>query len=430
MKKIILAVKFFVVLLALVMLTACYSENNETLNNPSDGTSNEQTTETAAETVQPNAEKQAPDENQNLSLAWLDNPDAWRYIDVAETSNHLVFVHYDYFSSEQPPDQYETVIEFFDKQTGGKISTGNATGRYIENSLEYNKETDSIQYRTISDTHYTLFIYNSDIEIATYALPDDFAAENSMGYMQDNISERLLSLSSYSFDGTPELSGENPDNAWWAVSNEYGISVMPIEGNQNSEIFISYDRIYDNFDVPIYDYDEMSEGYKGDPGETMPEIPPAHFNDVRVMNNGKNLVATVNNPMAQSGLIGLYNLNLETGEEFWYDNVFSAMMASVNYPDDKTVVAFNGDYTFIDLDTGEAEFVKKEIEFATTYDYQNYFESPVENGKGAILMSNIEKGINQEALAEFNASKLFILDVTENFVVCALEDGQCNAVRY
>ncbi len=428
MRKIIFAVA---VLLSFLMLTACYSDNNETQTSSNTDGSSEQNAATSESVVQPNAEKETPEESQILSLANFDNSDAWRYVDVAETSNHIVFVHYDYFSGEQPPDQYETVIEFFDKQTGGRISAGNATGRYIENSLEYNNETDSIHFKTVNDTHYTLFIYNSDIEIASYALPDDFAKENSMGYLQDNISERLLSNSSYSFDGTPELSGTSPDNAWWAVSNDYGISVLPIENNKNSGTFISNEKIYEHFDIPRYDYEEISQDFKGDPGETAPELPSAYLNDVRIMNNGKNLVATVIHPMAQSGLVGIYNLNLQTGEEFWYQDIFSAMMASVEYPDDKTVVAFNGNYTFIDLDTGEAEAVQSYNEFASTYDYENYFERSVENGKGTVLMSNDEKGIYQEVLADFDTSEMVIFGVTESFVLCSLGGyGQCSAVSY
>ncbi len=393
MKKVLFIIA---TLLSLAMLTACFSSTDGDM--ATDGSS-EQNAHVSETVVQPNAEKQI------LSLAKLENSDAWRNIEVAETSNYIVFVHNNYFGGEQTPDQYETVVVFYDKQTGIQKNTIAFDGRYIENSLEYNKGDDTIQLRIIQETSLSLYIIDSGFEFVIHSLPADFAAENSMQVMQQNILDKDLTQYKYSFDGTPDIS-----NVRWAVSNVDGIAVQPVEGDPNSGYFISNDTIQDYFELKKFD-----------------ELPPAFFSDVRVMNNGKNLVATVHNP----SLIGLYNLNLETGEEFWYDNVFSAMIASVEYRDDKSVVAQgDGVSTFIDLDTGEAETVQKDLAHAMTYDYENYFERFVRDGKGSIRMYNLEKGIEQEILAEFDTAELVMFSVTENFIVCVLDDGQCNAVRY
>ncbi len=397
-------------LFIIIIFTACSSQTEQPEINVEQNTQN---VEQPAETPEPSLQIEQPNISKSFTLDLSENFYTGSHYDIIEISDKIVVAYS--VMSEKSPDKFETVIEFLDKSTGEKINGLTISESYVARSLEYDKKTDGVQFKTIGDFDCFIYSIDNNYNMIIHDIPENLLSEEIEQLNESNYAYWQYSQNIFSFDGTPEFLESNPNNAWWAVSNSEGIFVQPIEGNQNSEFFISNEIINDEYDFPVYD-----------------DIPPAHFSDVKLMRGGEILVATVVSPMAQSGNVGLYTLNIKTGEETWYKDIFSAMVASVDYQDDNTVVAFGYDFvTFIDLNKGEKEVLQTpEFTFFMTYDFENFFDTSLENGTENLYITNSGLGIEKQILKQFDTPSIYVMRVTENFVFVALDDGECVAVSY
>ncbi len=322
--------------------------------------------------------------------------------DVIESEDYFFIVYTN--SITEFSEECVTVVETFDKGTGELIGTTTQDGELIDDSFKYDEKNNLLQYSLISDNTPTISILNFNEVVNNYFLPQSL----------NGIFEGIYASS---FDGTPNLSNSSPSNAWWAVTNEDGIYLEPVEGNENSTIIISSDIILDNYEF------NTSEDYP---------MPTPYFSDVKILNGGKTIVATIVSPMSQSGNVGIYTYNLETKEENFYTDVFSAMVANVNYYNDTTIIAHGYDFaTVIKLDTNEVSTLKTfEFTFYHTYDYENFFDFKIKDGKSSIAMINIDNENNEILLKEFETEINYILGITENYIVVITNDNKISAIFY
>ncbi len=404
------------ILFSIIIFAACSSQTEQNEQTEQVSTNVEQDTQNAkqpTEILEPSSPTEQPSIPESFTLALSEKFNHRSHDDIVETSGEIVVAYS--VMSELDSDKYDTVIEFFDKSTGEKINWLTITESYVARSLEHDKNTGGVQFKTIGDGACFIYSIDSNYNITIHTVPENLLIEEIEQLNESNYAYWQYSQNIFSFDGTPELLESNQNNAWWAVSNSEGIFVQPIEGNQNDELFLSNEIINDEYDFAVYE-----------------DIPAAHFNDVRLMRGGEILVATVVSPMAQSGNVGIYTLNIKTGEEMWYKDIFSAMIASVDYPDDNTVVAFGYDFvTFIDLNSGETEVLQTpEFTFFMTYDFESFFDTSLENGTENLYITNSSLGMNRQILKQFDTPSIYIMKVTENFVFVALDNGECVVVSY
>ncbi len=311
---------------------------------------------------------------------------SYDYKDIVETSTEIVVVY--------SLNDESIIIDYFDKFTGKINKTETISAVLVENSLEYNRISDTVQLKAIDGDSY--YIHTLGVNVDT--LVDELATKLGGGHAD-------------SFDGTPN----NPSNAWWVISNNDGIYINPVGDNPADKIFISNDI--------ILDHPELTFTYEG-------AVPP-YFDDVRLVNDGSVLVSTVVNQMSQSGNIALYIYNIKTGEDQFYTDVFSAMIASVDYFNEHTVITRGYDFaTFFELDDNEISIIETpEFTFYYTYNYEDFFRLEGEANKRFISHFNIADESNN-IVERFGNGNLYILDVTENYVFVVFDSFKCLAIPY
>ncbi len=290
------------------------------------------------------------------------------------------------------------------------VALYNKTTGEVEGSINHPVE-DTVPeiYHRVYDN---LFKYSIDNQVLVYF---DLTSDGYLVLFEsysENLASELEGVLYNSFDGTPELQESEPNRAWWVISNENGIYGYPLEGNSNQSFSISSSLIYDELNLEVID---DSKG--------------AYFDDLRLMNNGGTLVATVVYPFAQSGNIAILTYDIASGESHWHQDVFSAMIAEVDYIDDDTIYARGFDtITDIDLTTHQA-LERSAYDFTkhATYDYENYFYMIRTEEESQLYVINDE---SENLIYSINQLSAHIVSVSENYVYVQVSDTEIVAVQY
>lgn len=262
-------------------------------------------------------------------------------------------------------------------------------GYLVRASLEYNDILSSIAFKVVHDGKHSIYsIFENNV--SSYDLDEE-------------LNQLLQEVTNSSFDGTIELFDANSSNSWWAITNG-DIILKPLDFNTNSEIYISKDVLLN--DYPYVEGEEVA----------------TEFTDIKLMNNGTVIVATICNTMAQSGNIGLYTYNIETKEETIYKDVFGSMVAFVNYYDDTTIIAHSMEHiTFIDLETFEKNVIDFNSISYNTNDYDSYYTVVNENEIGFLYKGYFDTD-KKELLYQFD-KRVYIAAVLNDYLILRIDNN-------
>lgn len=220
-----------------------------------------------------------------------------------------------------------------------------------------------------------------------------------------------------SFDGGPDK------DDLWAVTDEAGIHYTPARGEALLTI--------PNEDIlPALPREMMSDD---------PEVPAPQFADVRIMNDGETLVATVMLPMSQMGSAGLVAVHIPTGASEWYFGMFRPMIGFLDYVDDETLVVSSEDLiykiSFDEYSTGQMTETPapKDIALAASHDYERYIfrgEVTADDGsKSAILHMGDPEAPLLTSTDSYSYEDLLLAGVTEDYAIAlAKMEGRCRVI--
>lgn len=199
------------------------------------------------------------------------------------------------------------------------------------------------------------------------------------------------------------------------------------ENGQSRQILKNSDLI----DVLSKEYDWFD---KNDLEDT-----PSNFTDPKLMANGTRLCAVINMPNSQNGYTGLVFVNLETGEQKYFFEVFGVLRSGISYLNDITAQAHGQENdTIIDA---VAMTVKpfKAFEFVNTSylfgsnDQKSRFEERSyrdENGYRCIDIILLSRDGEKTArkLTTIKDASCFLKQVTDNYLIYEFRDSKKRGV--
>lgn len=168
------------------------------------------------------------------------------------------------------------------------------------------------------------------------------------------------------------------------------------------------------------------------PGETgQPEEFDPYYGEVRLLNEGRHLAAAVIYPGSQSGLHALVLVEIETGKATLYEDLFSAMIAEVSYPDDRTIAASALDMewvTMIDAVSGQSTRLPFEA-YANTHDFKTWVNLQQGRGgdgvpSGFVTAYRADAPDSTRQLLKVTGENAYIAKVTSNYTILICRDSR------
>ncbi len=302
-------------------------------------------------------------------------------VEFYEIGEHVIQVYNTLYYNYSEEPIADSAIELFNPTTGESVAHYQFEGQYIPDSLRYLAAENTLRFST--DDY--MFHYVS-------LAPADGIYEAFTEPLPASLVEMIADVQNASFDETPSHR---------AVSNELGIYIYPTEQAQDEEVFISSDILLqlEYFDTEIVD------------------AKPPYFTDVRFMNDGKTLVSTILWEMSQSGSVGLYIRDMQTGAQEFHTGLFHPMFYSLFYLGDDAILtrSIDGEGMYFNLVEGSQEDVTvPDIDQVNTFDLVNYYHTRntgSDNGGGELLLYG-----DDTPLITSQERNIHISDVTQNYV--------------
>ncbi|HWQ78261.1 MAG TPA: hypothetical protein VN381_05560 [Anaerovoracaceae bacterium] len=211
-------------------------------------------------------------------------------------------------------------------------------------------------------------------------------------------------------------------------SNRFSYDVHPQTGriaySADDGVYVGTEnnmtRILDHKDAP-------QPPNQGD--SPLPDEFSAYYGEVRLLNGGRHLAAVVISPGSQSGRQALALTEIETGNVTLFDNLFSAMIADVSYPDDQTIAASSMEWvTIIDVTSGQRSRLLFD-ESGATNDFTTWVDLRQDKGgdgvpTGFVTAYRTETPDQAKQLLKVTGENAWIVKVTQNYTILFCSDSQ------
>lgn len=174
-------------------------------------------------------------------------------------------------------------------------------------------------------------------------------------YLPKALRDRLLAPYPQDRPVFRGFDGGTGQGALWAVVDEEGITWARRKAGGT----LANTIILDNLPPDLYSGDS----------------PAPQFGDVRLMNGGQTLVATVILPASQIGEAGIFTYHIASGAANWYFGMFRPMLADLRFLDDtRLCVAGDDEIFWLNVATGAESTTPSpaNIHTAATPDYESF----------------------------------------------------------
>ena len=174
-------------------------------------------------------------------------------------------------------------------------------------------------------------------------------------YLPKALRDRLLAPYPQDRPVFRGFDGGTGQGALWAVVDEEGITWARRKAGET----LANTMILENLPPDLYSSTS----------------PAPQFGDVRLMNGGQTLVATVILPASQIGEAGIFTYHIASGAANWYFGMFRPMLADLRFLDDtRLCVAGDDEIFWLNVATGAESSTPSppNIHTAATPDYENF----------------------------------------------------------
>ena len=224
-------------------------------------------------------------------------------------------------------------------------------------------------------------------------------------YLPKNLRGRLLAAYPNDRPVFRSFDGGTGQGAVWAVVDEEGITWA----RRSKGATISNDVILENI-----------------PGEWLNESsPPPQFGEVRLMNGGSTLVATVVRPGGQIGEAGLFTYQISSGKMSWHFGMFQPVLADLRFLDDTHLVVAGQEEIFhLNIASGKESTTPspKGIATSATPDYEHYvFTASQLNPDGTTTAALYTEDPEKPLLsATSGGDGLWVRGITPRYLIAAV----------
>ncbi len=185
---------------------------------------------------------------------------------------------------------------------------------------------------------------------------------------------------------------------WHFTSTGEGITASPHVAVDAFPFTVSAEEIRNHDELPIMNLEA-----------------PVYFDNLRLMNDGTVLVANIVSASGQLGSVGVFAINIYTGEQHWFTDMFEVMGGELDYINDYELGVIGMENLHrVSLVTGEHEISDlPEAEYRpyASYDYESFvYLLPGENE------SIVHLGNPSNPLYVNHSEDLYPIDMTENYV--------------
>ncbi len=272
-------------------------------------------------------------------------------------------------------------IELFDAASGKSLYHAHYAETYTGKTLRIASSIEGSVAFIVGDYQMYLNVFDPAIEYLS----------TSSRSINDSNDYEIISWTSSMYPW--EVGG------WSFTSTREGITASPHVSVDAFPFTVSAEEILNRDELPIMNLDA-----------------PAYFDDLRLMNDGTVLVATIISESGQLGSVGVFAINIYTGEQHWFTDVFEVMGGGLDYMNDHEIGVIGVENLHrISLVTWEHE-----ISDLPAVDYWPYASYDYENFAYLLQVENeniVHLGDPNNPLYIKNSEDLYQIEMTENYVI-------------